>query len=280
MIVPQASEAQDAAIPTDPVKLRELQEQFAAFVRAQAAATKAATSGTETASEALAAPSSPATAPTPPAKESFVAGWIVKAFAVPKDVTTIPLDSIGSFIVRRAKLTLRDHLESPTLNFFNDQVAYEYQGWFRATDKGRYTFATTMDIPPLVQASNQSDPLLRCSFILEMEGRPVITIGPFDQETASRANALRTAVGGVDLEPGFYRTRQWFACAGATIPAGKACNDALWNINEEARKELAVNCNVESYQAASRVAIVTRVKGPMDQGPKELDGTMIFHKSH
>lgn len=176
-----------------------------------ASATAAATPAPAAATPTPAAPAAPAAAaaPTPPATPQYTQGWVWELMALgPADeLTHVPLDGYGSWT---ASLPFRVGTAQKRDAALSDYASSSYRGeaYFHAEQSGRHVFVADLRFPPFTIPQP-----VDCVFQLWIEGQLVLN-SDVVSVYGNASMVRKTALGGADLSPGFYRATSWVACRG------------------------------------------------------------------
>jgi len=155
-------------------------------------------------SPAAAAPAAPDTA----AKASYQPGAVAIVHAAPdkpRDLQTIPADSVGGFVYDGGPVTLNDlHAQGVR---YTGLTGLELQGWLKVTTAGRTQLAVEY------RATTSGNAVIppSCLAAAWLEDR---AIGAETGQIPVPAREEKTIdlILGADLQPGLYRLKLWTAC--------------------------------------------------------------------
>ncbi|SEF01601.1 hypothetical protein SAMN05519104_8112 [Rhizobiales bacterium GAS188] len=177
--------------------------------------------GVETMSTGQSAPSSapaqapqlPAAAVVQPESTAYKPGAVAivhEAPDKPRDLQSIPADSVGGFVYAGGPIALHD-LKSKGVRY-TGLAGLELQGWLKITTAGRTQLG--MEFRAITGANAVIAP--SCIAAAWLENR---SIGTETREipVPTREEKTLDLVLGADLEPGLYRLRVWAACTPTAI---------------------------------------------------------------
>lgn len=164
-------------------------------------------------------------AAAPPDTFSYLPGAVAVAHAAPTNprlLAEVPVDSVGGFVYTGGPLALHDLSDRGVR--YAGLTGVELQGWFKATQAGRYQFGEDLHGTLGPSAIVGAD----CTLEVWLEDRVVgAPQGSLPPPNGTGGEQRLSLVAGADLQPGVYKFRLWSACAPTLPRAARLTGDLL-----------------------------------------------------